>query len=239
MPALRKIVFVLSWLIILPASAYAQATLAGVAKDSSGAVLPGVTVEAASPVLIEKTRSAITDGSGQHQIVDLRPGIYTVTFSLTGFASVKRDGVEVTGAGVLTVNGELRVGNVSEVINVAAETPVVETQSTRRQAVLDNKVINELPVARGYGSILAAIPTLQGSAPSSASSVNPAFFTVHGGPANEGRVMLDGLSVGAAFNGGGVSGNAYDVANSTEMQITLSGSLAKQKSAARCSTSCR
>ena len=112
---------------------------------------------------MKRLRSAITDGTGQYQIVDLRPGIYSVTFTLTGFAAVKRDEVSVTGSGVLTVNAELRVGNVSEVLNVTAETPVVDIQSTRRQAVLDNKVINELPVARGYGSILAAIPTLQGS----------------------------------------------------------------------------
>ncbi len=221
----RRILFVLSWLVILPASSFAQATLAGVVKDASGAVLPGVTVEAASPALIEKTRSATTDGTGQYQIVDLRPGTYSVTFTLAGFAVVKREGVPVTGAGVLTINADLRIGNVSEVVNVVSETPIVDVQSVRREAVLDNRVINELPVARGYGSILAAIPTLQGSAPSSSSSVNPAFFTVHGGPANEGRVMLDGLPVGAAFNGGGVSGNAYDVSNAQEMQITLSGSL--------------
>src|SRR6266446_7542101 len=135
-------------------------TVAGVVKDTSGAVLPGVVVEAASPALIEKTRTATTDGTGQYQIVDLRPGTYSVTFTLTGFAGVKREGVSVTGAGVLTVNADMRVGNVTEVLNVTAETPVVDVQSTRREAVLDNKVINELPVARGYGSILAAIPPL-------------------------------------------------------------------------------
>src|SRR5678815_2129929 len=106
MRTVTRILFVASWLIVLPASAYAQATLAGVTKDSSGAVLPGVTVEVSSPVLIEKTRSAVTDGSGQYQIVDLRPGTYTVTFTLTGFSSAKRDGLEVTGAGVITVNAD-------------------------------------------------------------------------------------------------------------------------------------
>ena len=213
MSSLKKIVLIVIGLVMLPSYAFAQATLAGVAKDASGAVLPGVTVEAASPALIEKTRTAITDGTGQYQIVDLRPGSYTVTFSLTGFSSVKRDGLEVTGAGVITVNADMKVGNVSETVNVSVEAPVVDVQSTKRQAVLENKVINELPVARGYGSILAAVPTLQGAGASSSSSVNPSFFTAHGGPGNEGAVQLDGLNVGAAFNGGGVSGNAYDVAN--------------------------
>ncbi len=225
MTLLKRVAFVASWLVILPASAYAQATLAGIVRDPSGAVLPGVTVEASSPALIEKARSAITDGSGQYQIVDLRPGTYSVTFSLSGFSSVKRDALEVSGAGVITVNADMKVGNVAETVNVSGEAPVVDTQSTKRQAVLENKTINELPVARGYGAILAAVPTLQGAGASSSSSVNPSFFTAHGGPGNEGTVQLDGLNVGAAFNGGGVSGNAYDVANSQEMQISISGNL--------------
>ena len=211
--------------LLLPASAFAQATLAGVAKDASGAVLPGVSVEAASGALIEKPRTAMTDSTGQYQIVDLRPGTYTVTFTLSGFSAVKREGVEITGGGTITVNADMKVGNVTETINVTGEVPVVDIQSSKRQAVLENKVINELPVARGYGAILAAIPTLQGAGANSSSSVNPSFFTAHGGPGNEGTVQLDGLNVGAAFNGGGVSGNAYDVANAQEMQIAISGNL--------------
>src|SRR5712671_5823949 len=101
--SLRKIVWALLVLVLLPSYAMAQATLAGVAKDTSGAVLPGVTVEASSPALLERTRTAITDGTGQYQIVDLRPGSYTVTFTLTGFATVKRDGVEVSGSGTFTI----------------------------------------------------------------------------------------------------------------------------------------
>jgi len=225
MPLLKRVVFVASCLAILPASAYAQATLAGVIKDASGAVLPGVSVEASSPALIEKARTAVTDGTGQYQIVDLRPGTYAVTFTLAGFSSVKREGLEISGAGVINVNGEMKVGNVAETVNVSGEAPVVDTQTTKRQAVLENKTINELPVARGYGAILAAVPTLQGAGASSSSSVNPSFFTAHGGPGNEGTVQLDGLNVGAAFNGGGVSGNAYDVANAQEMQIAISGNL--------------
>src|SRR6187549_2137570 len=89
-----------SFLLILglPASALAQATIAGVVKDASGGVLPGVTVEATSPALIEKTRNAVTDGAGQYRIVDLRPGTYSVTFSLPGFSTVKHDGIELTGS---------------------------------------------------------------------------------------------------------------------------------------------
>ena len=223
--ALRRIPFVLALLALLPAAASAQATLSGTVKDPSGAVLPGVTVEVSSPVLIERTRSATTDTTGVYQIVELRPGAYTVTFSLMGFRTVKRDGVNVSGSGVITINADLPVGNVSETIQVTGETPVVDVRSVERQSVIDNQVINELPVSRSYGSILAAVPSMQGAGANSAASQNPSFFSIHGGPANEGHVQIDGLNVGAAFNGGGVSGNAYDIANAQEMQISMSGGL--------------
>src|SRR5712671_5083216 len=116
--SLRKIVWALLVLVLLPSYAFAQATLAGVAKDTSGAVLPGVTVEASSPALLERTRTAVTDGSGQYQIVDLRPGTYAVTFTLTGFSIVKRDGVELAGSGTVQINAELKVGALAETITV-------------------------------------------------------------------------------------------------------------------------
>ena len=99
-----KTLFVPIWLALIPASAYAQASITGLVKDSSGAVLPGVTVEASSPVLIEKVRTAITDGTGQYRLVDLLAGTYTVTFTLTGFSSVKREGIELTGSFTAAVN---------------------------------------------------------------------------------------------------------------------------------------
>ena len=113
MRLLRRILFVLCGLAILPASAFAQATITGVVKDASGAVLPGVTVEAASPVLIEKVRSAVTDGTGQYRIVDLRPGTYSVTFTLPGFSTVKREGIELTGSFVASINADMKVGGVA------------------------------------------------------------------------------------------------------------------------------
>src|SRR5690348_16206802 len=87
----------LAFLLLLPALASAQATITGTARDISGAVLPGVTVEAASPALIERVRTVITDGTGQYRIVDLRPGTYVVTFTLPGFSTVKREGIELSG----------------------------------------------------------------------------------------------------------------------------------------------
>src|SRR5678809_916615 len=104
--------------LLLPATALAQASLTGTVRDGSGGVLPGVTVEASSPVLIEKVRSAVTDGSGQYRIVDLRPGTYTLTFALPGFSNVRREGLELTGSFTATVNADLRVGAIEETVTV-------------------------------------------------------------------------------------------------------------------------
>jgi hypothetical protein len=105
-----------------------------VVRDSSGAVLPGVTVEASSPALIEKTREAVSDGSGQYRIENLRPGIYSVKFTLSGFSTVSREGVELSGFATVSVNADLKVGSLSETITVTSEYPVVDLQSAQRQA---------------------------------------------------------------------------------------------------------
>src|SRR5262245_45219481 len=113
--------FVIALLAVVPIAAYAQASIVGSVRDISGAVIPGVTVEASSPALIEKTRSVVTSGTGQYAIVDLRPGTYTVTFTLPGFNTVKRDGIELTGNFVASVGVEMRVGAVAETITVSGE----------------------------------------------------------------------------------------------------------------------
>src|ERR671910_402173 len=113
-----KLAYALAVVLLLPSAAFAQAAITGVVRDASGAILPGVTVEAASPALIEKVRAVATDDTGQYRIIDLRPGTYTVTFTLTGFSVVRRDGIALSGDFVATVNAELRVGNLEETITV-------------------------------------------------------------------------------------------------------------------------
>ena len=131
--------------VLLPTLAFAQASITGTAKDPSGAVMPGVTVEAASPVLIEKVRTTVTDASGRYQLVDLRPGTYVVTFTLSGFNTVKREGVTVSGSGIVTVDGEMRVGSLEETITVTGEAPIVDVRSSTQQRVLNSEVIDALP----------------------------------------------------------------------------------------------
>src|SRR5881392_964588 len=150
-------------LLLLPSSAYAQAAITGVVKDASGAVLPGVTVEAASPVLIEKVRSVVSDATGQYRVVDLRPGTYSVTFSLPGFSTVKREGIELTGSFVATVNGDMKVGALEETITVTGETPIVDVQSAKVQQTVSKEVLAAIPSSRTASGIQALIPGLSTS----------------------------------------------------------------------------
>src|SRR5881392_1805058 len=126
MRRLSAVMFVLASMLLLPALASAQATVTGVVQDASGAVLPGVTVEASSPVLIEKVRTAITDGNGVYRIVNMPAGTYTVTFSLTGFSTYKREGIVLQGSLNATVNGDMKVGALEETVTVTGETPIVD-----------------------------------------------------------------------------------------------------------------
>ena len=202
----RACILVFAGVVFLPCLAHAQASVAGTVRDASGAVLPGVTVEVSSPVLIEKIRSAITDGTGQYRITELPPGTYTITFSLPGFATVQRPDVQVSGVGVITVNADMRVGALQETITVTGETPIVDVQSARRGQVLTDEVLAALPATRGYNALIFLVPSVTGG--SNQIDLMPAMriFTSHGGRGNEGRVQVDGLNIGAAFNGGGVSG---------------------------------
>ena len=211
--------------LVIPVSAWAQASITGTVKDSSGAVLPGVTVEAASPVLIEKVRTAVTDGSGLYRIVDLRPGTYTVTATLPGFTTVKREGIVLTGSQTLTIPLEMKVGQLQETVTVTGETPVVDVQNTRRENVIQSDVIEALPVTRAYGSLLNVTPGLTVDNNGLAATPTMTFFTAHGGNGNEGRVEYNGMIVAAAFNGGGVSSLTYDTTNADEVSVLVSGGL--------------
>src|SRR3979409_434408 len=144
---------------VLPAAASAQTSaIGGTVKDTSGAVLPGVTVEAASPALIEKVRSAVTDSSGQYKITTLRPGVYSVTFTLPGFSVVKRDNVELTSDFTATIFADMKVGAVEETITVSAESPVVDTQSITTRTVMTRDVLDSIPTGRNIQAVGIMIP---------------------------------------------------------------------------------
>jgi hypothetical protein len=212
----------------VPALAYAQASINGVVKDSSGAVLPGVTVEAASPVLIEKVRSAVTDSSGQYHVENLRPGPYSVTFTLTGFSTIKREGIELTGSFTATVNADMKVGAVAETIVVTGETPVVDVVNAKQQQTVSGETLESIPTARLYHSIATLVPGISVSGSQDVGGLAgpvTVTFNMRGGPGNEGRLTLDGLSLGASLNGTGVSYTVADVPNAQEITFTTAGAL--------------
>ena len=173
----------LSGLLFVPNMGWAQSAtsgaIAGIVKDATGAVLPGVTVEATSPILIEKVRTAVTDGSGQYKIVELRPGTYTVTFKLPGFSTVERAGIELTAGFTAPVNADLRVGSVEETITVSGASPVVDTQNVRTQTLLTREVLEALPTAK----------TIQGFAALTVGAVATGSQTVHDVGGNKGDIF--------------------------------------------------
>src|SRR5438876_9604070 len=154
-----RVVIGVACLSLWPVIASAQtSSIAGVVKDASGAVLPGVTVEAASPALIEKTRAAVTDGSGQYKIIELRPGTFTVTFTLTGFTAVRREGIELTSDFTANVNADMKVGAVAETITVTGDTPIVDVQNITTRTVMTREVMDVMPTGRNIQAVGILIP---------------------------------------------------------------------------------
>ncbi len=222
--------FALLVVLLLPAVALAQATLTGTVHDASGAVLPGVTVEASSPALIEKTRTAVTDGTGQYRIIDLVPGTYALTFTLTGFNTVKRENIQLSGSQVITIPVDMKVGGVEETITVTGETPVVDVQSAKRELVMNQDVIQTLPATRAAGALLNAVPGLQVDTNGPALAPTMTFFNAHSSTINsnfvagEGRYTVNGFPVSAARSGG-PSSYVYDTVNAQEVGVSVGGGI--------------
>src|SRR5206468_11740304 len=226
-------------LLLLPSSAYAQfsGAITGVVKDASGGVLPGVTVEAASPALIEKVRSVVSDDTGQYRIVDLRTGTYTVTFSLTGFSTVKREGVELTGTFVATVNADLRVGTLAETITVTGEPPVVDIQSTTLQRTLTKDVVDAIPAGRSHLDQAVLIPGLSSSQGATrgtlmdvggTNNLQNTLVSIHGGRQSDTRLMVDGVRIGNIAGEGQWTNYVPDQGGAQEVTIDYSAISAEQ-----------
>ncbi len=226
MRGLVRTLAVLSAVLLAPVVASAQqASISGVIKDASGAVLPGVSVEATSPALTEKVRSVVSDGTGQYRIVELPPGTYAVTFSLPGFNLVKREGVVLTGALTANIDVELRVGSLEETVTVTGESPIVDVQSARRQQIIDGDVLQTIPTSRSYNNVLQLVPGVVAGDGQVQLRPTMLLFTAHGGSTEDGRLTLDGINTGASRGGAGVSGYIPDMQNAAEVTFTISGNL--------------
>ncbi|MGH9202509.1 MAG: carboxypeptidase-like regulatory domain-containing protein, partial [Vicinamibacterales bacterium] len=232
----RTVVFVLlcagAVLTLTPASVSAQgstqASITGIVRDSSGAVLPGVSVEVSSTALIERVRTGVSDGSGRYRIVSLPPGTYVVTFTLPGFSVVKRDGVELTGSFAATVDAELQVGLLEETVTVTGESSIVDVQSAQRQQVISSDILAAIPANRSFEHLAALVPGIQlNTNAQNVGGINgpvPPFFGGHGGSGFEGRLRMDGIGTGGAT--GGVSLLIVDTSNAAEITVSTTGGLA-------------
>jgi hypothetical protein len=207
-------------------SAQALGTIAGVVKDASGAVLPGVTVEAASPALIEKVRDVVTDGSGQYRIVNLPPGSYTVTFTLAGFSGVKREAIDVTASFTASVNADLKVGAVSETITVTGETPIVDVQSATQTRALTAEAFKNIPTSGVWIQLATLIPAVQTATRDvggSSGDTTGAQVSAHGALAGDGVSLLDGLRVGNMYISSNVSNMSFSPLLFDQVDISISG----------------
>jgi hypothetical protein len=246
-------------LLLLPAAALAQeGQIAGTVRDSSGGVMPGVTVEATSPALIEKVRSTVTDNGGQYRLTNLPVGTYTVTFTLAGFATQNFAEVILTSGFTAPVNATMTVGGLAETVTVTGVTPTVDVQNARQAVVFEGEQLRELPTARNVNSLLTLTPGIASNYRSGQGFGEPGICvggigvfcnpslngfnvgdndaTLGGGDRTtnlqQGRVLVDGVSVngGAVLPLGGLTnGYTADIAAAQEINIQLSGGLGESE----------
>ena len=183
--------------VLLPTLAYAQAQIVGQVRDESGGVLPGVTVEAASPAIIEKVRTAVTDDQGRYRIDALRPGTYKLTFSLAGFSTVARESIEVPSEVVVTINADMKVGALEETITVSGETPQIDVQQASRTQVITRDIIDTLPVSRNVMSIGVLSAGVRAGTPDIGGSrmTEQVELRAHGLAGDDAEQLVEGMSI--------------------------------------------
>ena len=231
------VMLTIAWIVAGGGAAFAQTgSIAGQVKDASGAVLPGVTVEASSPALIEKVRTATSDGQGNYKIIDLGPGSYSVTFTLPGFNALKRDGIVLTSDFTATVNAELRVGAVEETVTVTAESPLIDTQSVTQRKSLTHDLIDALPTGRSFQNLSVLVPGVQialGSQDVGGTGGDRyQTLSVHGSRADQMPLVINGMPFNNMNNTGGGYNTTLVVNTGTvqEMAVTTSGLAAEARS---------
>ena len=217
------IAFIVASVAANPHEAFGQA-IAGTVNDSSGAALPDVVVQVESAALIEKVRTAVTDGIGRTHRT-LRPGDYTVTFVREGFTSQRRAGIEIAGAFTATVDAQLPVGALSQTITVAANTTVVDVHSASTESTLGGDLVKSLPTVRSYNALVVLVPGVVTSANDVVTGTSTVSFPIHGGRSNEGRFSLDGLTVGGPSVGNSATSYIIDAGAAEEVTFTSAGGL--------------
>ncbi|MCY4599826.1 MAG: carboxypeptidase regulatory-like domain-containing protein [Acidobacteria bacterium] len=185
--------------------------IGGTVSDTTGGVLPGVTVEARSPDIIEQVRTAVTDGSGQYLIVALEPGTYSVTYTLPGFTTLVREGIVLSTGFTASVDVQLSVGDIAETVTVSGASPVVDIQNNLQRAVMDREVIDTVPTGKSFQSYALLVPGMEASSQFGTSlnqdsggitAQTNGALAIHGALPKDGTTALNGMDVSNALSAG-------------------------------------
>lgn len=222
--ALRRLAHGVGAFLLTVATASAQSVISGAVRDSSGAALPGVTVDASSDVLIEKTRSVVTDDQGRYTVVDLRPGIYKVVFSLPGFTTLERSELELPANFTATIDAELSVGALEETVTVSGSSPIVDVQSSQTTINLRREVIDALPTSRTYAAegALAVGVRVSSQNVGGARIASQQRLIVHGANAADNTIAVDGMPMMSFYSNGETQPNHNDAMTQEVVVQTVS-----------------
>jgi hypothetical protein len=223
--SVKKTVLVLLALVVLyPSLATAQSAISGVVKDESGGVLPGVTVEAASSALIEKARTVVTDDQGRYSVVDLRPGTYKVTFTLTGFSTFVRDNIDLPGNFTATINVDMKLGGLEQAVTVTGQSPIVDVTNAQRTVVVTRDLIDAVPTMRNFAPVANLSVGVQISAPNvgGTRTTSQQRLVVHGSFSKDTTIFVDGMNMNAFGPGDDTQGQHND-AMTEEVTVKTSG----------------
>jgi len=202
--------------LLLSTAAYAQSAITGVVKDTTGAAMPGVTVEASSDVLIEKVKTAISDGNGSYRIADLRPGVYNVTFTLPGFKTFRRDGLQLAAEFTATINADLEVGSLEETITVTGSSPVVDVTTAAKTTVLDREAVDAIPTGRSIQGMAQLVVGVNLNLPDTggARAMQQTYMSTHGMTTANTTVLVDGQMTNGLQGDGAIQSYYNDAMNS-------------------------
>ena len=220
----RNIILLLASVAAAPSGAFGQA-IGGTVRDASGAALSDVVVQAESSALIEKVRTVVTNRSGQYRVQDLRPGLYSVTFLREGFQPQVHESVEVTSAFTVSINAELAPGGLSETITVTGAIPAVDVRSAAATTTLRGEIVKALPTVRSYNALVVFIPGVVTSSNDIVAGTSSTQFPIHGGRGNEGRLTIDGLTVGSPSVGNSPTSYVVDAGATEEVTFASAGGL--------------
>jgi hypothetical protein len=234
----RRLFATLGVLLFVPVMSIAQTavsgSIAGTVRDTTGAVLPGVTIEASSPALIEKVRVAVTDDSGQFKLVDLRPGTYSVTFSLAGFNVIKVEGIQLTSGFTATVNGDMKVGAIEETVTVTGASPVVDVQNVMQQKQISRDTLDALPTGKtvqAFAALLpgAAMPATSQDVGGNRGEIPGSNFGIHGSRAADMKILQDGMRTSSMESTSSGRGIVYNTATVEEITLQTNGMSAESE----------